>query len=88
MKKIEVTKTMYETIDGKRFETQAEAAKHEIVLEHHKEIISFARRITEMCDKYAGEGEYGDCSSECPFKKKNDDCMLEDSPYNWFLLSD
>lgn len=85
MKEIKVTKTMYETIDGRRFETQAEAAEHEAILEHHKEIISFAMGIRAMCDKYEGVGEYGDCSSECPFKNDFDDCILGDLPCNWKL---
>lgn len=85
MKEIKVTKTMYETIDGRCFETQAKAAEHETVLERHKEIISFAINIRAMCYKYVGEGEYGNCSSECPFKGEHDYCILDDSPYDWKL---
>ena len=82
MKEIKVTKTMYETIDGRRFETQAEAKDHEIKLESHKDIIACAIRIKEMCDKYV---RYGECSSSCPFKKEYDCCILDDSPGDWKL---
>lgn len=84
MKEIKVTKTMYETIDGRHFETQAEATNHEMNLEYHKDIISFAMRIKEMCDKYIG---YEECSSMCPFKRGNESCILEDapSPCDWKL---
>lgn len=82
MKEIKVTKTMYETIDGRRFETQAEAKDHEMKLESHKDIIACAMRIREMCDKYV---QYGECSSLCPFKKEYDCCILDDSPCDWKL---
>lgn len=82
MKEIKVTKTMYETIDGRRFETQAEAKDHEKKLESHKDIITCAIRIKEMCDKYV---QYGECSSSCPFKKEYDCCILDDSPCDWKL---
>ena len=83
MKEIKVIKTMYETIDGRHFETQAEATNHEINLEYHKDIISFAMRIKEMCDKYVS---YEECSSMCPFKRGESGCILEDaSPCDWKL---
>ena len=85
MKEIKITKTMYEAIDGRCFETQAEAKEHEIKLELHKEIISCAMRIRKMCNKYVQEGDYGDCSSSCPFKKEYDCCILEDAPCDWQL---
>lgn len=84
MKKVEVTKTMYETIDGRRFETQAEAVNHEMNLENHKDIILFAMRIKGMCNKYATEG-YEECNPMCPFKKKHNCCVLEDFPCDWEL---
>ena len=84
MKEIKIIKTMYETIDGRRFETQAEATNYETNLEYHKDIISFAMRIKEMCNKYIG---YEECSSMCPFKRGGDSCILEDasSPCDWKL---
>ena len=85
MKEIKVTKTMYETIDGQCFETEVEAEQHEASLNYHKDIISCAMRIREMCDKYVQEGDYGDCSSSCPFKKEYDCCILDDSPCDWKL---
>lgn len=88
MKEIQVTKTMYETIDGRRFETQAEATNHEMNLEYHKDIISFAMRIKKMCSKYVEEGEYEgheECGSACPFKREYGCCMLENSPCDWEL---
>ena len=88
MKEIKVTKTMYETVDGRRFETRAEATNHEMNLEYHKDIISLAMRIKKMCSKYVEEGEYegyGECSNACPFKKEYGYCMLDDSPCNWTL---
>lgn len=85
MKKIEVTKTMYETIDGRRFETQIEATKHEANLERYKDVISFAMCVKEMCIIYEHEGEHGDCSSDYPFKKEHDCCMLDELPCNWKL---
>lgn len=84
MKEIKVTKTMYETIDGICFETQAEATNHEMNLEYHKDIISFAMCIKEMCNKYVG---YEECNSMCPFKRGGDSCILGDasSPCDWKL---
>lgn len=82
MKEIKITKTMYETIDGRRFETQTEAKDHEMKLELHKDIIACAIRIKEMCDKYV---QYGECNSSCPFKKEYDYCILDDSPCDWKL---
>ena len=83
MKEIKVTKTMYEAIDGRYFETQAEAKDHEMKLELHKDIISCAMRIREMCDKYVNE--YEECSSSCPFKKEYDCCLLDNYPCDWKL---
>ena len=77
MKETKVIKTMYETIDGRLFETQAEATNHEMNLEYHKDIISFAMRIKKMCNKYIG---YEECNSMCPFKREGDSCILEDAP--------
>ena len=77
MKETKVIKTMYETIDGRLFETQTEATNHEMNLEYHKDIISFARRIKKMCNKYIG---YEECNSMCPFKREGDSCILEDAP--------
>ena len=82
MKEIKVTRTMYEAIDGRCFETQAEAEEHEMNLESHKDIIACAIRIKEMCDKYV---QYGECNSSCPFKKEYDCCILDDSPCDWQL---
>ena len=84
MKEIKVIKTMYETIDGRHFETQAEATNHEMNLEYHKDIISFARRIKGMWDKYVG---YEEWNSMCGFKRGNDSCIFEDasSPCDWKL---
>ena len=81
MREIKVTKTMYETIDGQCFETEVEAKQHEASFNYHKDIISCAMRIREMCNKYVSE--YGECSSSCPFKKEYDYCILDNYPCDW-----
>lgn len=87
MKEVTVTKTMYETIDGRRFETQAEATNHEMNLEYHKDIISFTTRIQKMCEGYY-DCATASCNDMCPFKRNEDDCALDDYPVNWDFTSE
>ena len=88
MREIEVTKTMYETIDGQLFETKEKADEHELILKCHKAAISFAERIQKMCEEYAhyNDNDNDECDPKCPFKSVvNGCCKLDDYPCNWCL---
>ena len=85
MKEIEITKKMYETSDGKLFETKREAEEYELNLKCHKNAISFATRLREICNEYVNYNGNEECNPKCPFKYENDGCILDDYPCNWIL---
>lgn len=86
MREIEATKTMYETVDGQVFELEEEAKAHELNLKCHRDAISFAERLQEMCEEYAHYNGNDECDPKCPFKSiVSERCMLDDYPCNWCL---
>ena len=84
MKEIKVMKTMYETIDKKVFNTKEEAEQHESNLNYHKELISYATHIRNMCEKYY-DCETDSCNDMCPFKVHKTNCAIDDYPINWIF---
>lgn len=84
----EFTKTIYETIDGKRFECYDEATEHEASLLENADVRSLAIALSNFCKSLSN------CSI-CPFSKEEAstvingsmvDCVLQiGAPDNWNL---
>lgn len=77
MKEKQVTKTIFETLDGKQFDKKDDAKQHEtnLIIKNFsgKEIALMLKQICE--EKWSCVG--------CPFYEGNDHCALNATPDSW-----
>ena len=59
--------------DGKEFKTKEECIKYEKSISELTDIITYLKKIREICHKQTGCGScvfYNDCSDKCVFKEE------------------
>jgi hypothetical protein len=80
MKEKQVTKIVYETVDGQQFDTKEEAKEHETKL--FKDTFSLKELATMLKEYCIGRAT---CSC-CPFYDEKDVCgLITSTPDDWIL---
>lgn len=78
MKEKQVTKVVYETVDGQQFDTKEEAKEHETKL--FKDIFSLKELATMLKEECQNSTKCGYCPF---FDNKNCRCLLASTPDDW-----